>query len=200
MRSVIPEDPQGTELRGYGTSQFAQYRADTLDLARFPQPRLPARGAHGARAGRQRRRRGRGPLDPDRDGGDQRRQLGLSHVYGEYAHSNNGYSPLSLGGFLRLSGTVPDSIQGKTVAFGRLVLARRIGALPVTLGGTVRAGFSLEVGGGFDLSQPSVGASVKQAVSGFLSVDTRFGPAYVGGWQATKEGNSTLYLFLGPVW
>jgi NTE family protein len=55
------------------------------------------------------------------------------------------------------------------------------------------------VGGGFDLSQPSVGANVKQAVSGFLSVDTRFGPAYVGA-GATKEGNSTLYLFLGPVW
>ncbi len=71
--------------------------------------------------------------------------------------------------------------------------------LPVTLGGTVRFGFSLEVGGGFDLDQPLVGSHIKQAASTFLSVDTRFGPAYVGA-GATRQGNSTMYLFLGPVW
>jgi NTE family protein len=94
---------------------------------------------------------------------------------------------------------VPDSIQGRSVAFARLVMAHRIGQLPVTLGGTVRAGFSIEAGGGFDLDQPATGSRFKQAVSGFVSVDTRFGPAYVGA-GATKDGNQTLYLFLGPVW
>jgi NTE family protein len=79
------------------------------------------------------------------------------------------------------------------------VMARRIGALPVTLGGTVRAGFSIEAGGGFDLDVPATGKRIKQAGSAFLSVDTRFGPVYVGA-GATKEGSQTLYLFLGPVW
>ena len=121
------------------------------------------------------------------------------HLYGELAHARFGYAPLSLGGFLRLSGTVPESIQGRSVAFTRLVMARRIGALPVTLGGTVRAGFSIEAGGGFDLDTPGTGKRIKQAGSAFLSVDTRFGPAYVGA-GATKDGNKTMYLFLGPVW
>ncbi len=198
VRSVIPEEPESSALRGFGTTQFLQYRADTLDSLGFP-----------SRGYLLQARFERVPGDNDGAAAEARSSLlGMAaisggnwagHLYGEYAHSNNGYSPLSLGGFLRLSGTVPDSIQGKTVAFARLVMARRIGALPVTLGGTVRAGFSVEVGGGFERGQADLGSSVKQAVSGFLSVDTRFGPAYVGA-GATKQGNSTLYLFLGPVW
>ena len=120
-------------------------------------------------------------------------------MYGEYAHAEVRRLAAPLGGFLRLSGTVPDSIQGRSVAFARLVMARRIGALPVTLGGTVRAGFSVEAGGGFDLDEPRTSSPFKQAGSGFLSVDTRFGPAYVGA-GATKDGNGTMYLFLGPIW
>ena len=81
------------------------------------------------------------------------------------------------------------------------MLARRIGALPVTLGGTVRAGFSLEAGGGFDQDEPlgPQRRALKQAGSAFLSVDARFGPAYLGA-GATRDGNRTLYLFLGPIW
>jgi NTE family protein len=121
------------------------------------------------------------------------------HVYGEWAHAQSGAAPLSLGGFLRLSGTAADSLQGRTIVFGRLVLARRVGALPVTLGGTVRAGFSLETGGGFDQELTIHSSSRKQAGSAFLSVDTRFGPAYLGA-GATRDGNRTMYLFLGPIW
>ncbi|HEY0064887.1 MAG TPA: patatin-like phospholipase family protein [Telluria sp.] len=196
VQSVIPEQPDSTALRGFGTTQYVQYQADTLDSLGFPSrgylldARLERVLGNGSGAQANSSLIAMAAIS----GGNW-----AGHLYGEFAHSNNGYSPLSLGGFLRLSGTVPDSIQGKTVAFGRLVMARRIGALPVTLGGTVRAGFSLELGGGFDLTQQSQGSSVKQAVSGFLSVDTRFGPAYVGA-GATKEGSRTLYLFLGPVW
>ncbi|SHH39839.1 patatin-like phospholipase family protein [Massilia sp. CF038] len=198
VQSVIPEEPDSAALRGFGTTQFVQYQADTLDSLGFPSrgylldarlERVPGSGS-GAAAEAHSSLIGMAAIS----GGNW-----AGHLYGEFAHSNNGYAPLSLGGFLRLSGTVPDSIQGRTMAFGRLVMARRIGALPVTLGGTVRAGFSLEMGGGFDLNQPSQGSKVKQALSGFLSVDTRFGPAYVGA-GATKEGSRTLYLFLGPVW
>ena len=197
-RTVIPEEPQSQSFAGYGTTQFVQYRVDTLDSLGFPSrgylvdariERLPGGAASGSAQARS-SLVGMGAIGTENWAG---------HVYGEYAHSKSGASPLSLGGFLRLSGTVQDSIQGRSVAFARLVMARRIGALPVTLGGTVRAGFSLEAGGGFDLSQPSKDRLLKQAVSGFLSVDTRFGPAYLGA-GATKGGNGTMYLFLGPIW
>ena len=74
-------------------------------------------------------------------------------------------------------------------------------SLPATLGGAVRAGFSLEAGGGFDQSVPlpQQRSAFKVAGSGFLSVDTRFGPAYLGA-GATRDGQRTLYLFLGPIW
>ncbi|MES2322049.1 MAG: patatin-like phospholipase family protein [Pseudomonadota bacterium] len=197
-RAVIPETPDEPALRGYGTTQFINYRADTLDSLGFPSrgylvdarlERLPSG-------------------EPGQIAGAQSSLLGMSafragdwagHVYGEFARAKSGVSPLSLGGFLRLSGSAPDSIQGRSVAFSRLVMARRIGALPVTLGGTVRAGFSIEAGGGFDQNVPLRETLFKQAVSGFLSVDTRFGPAYVGA-GATKDGSKTMYLFLGPIW
>jgi NTE family protein len=116
VRSVIPEDPQGTELRGYGTSQFAQYRADTLDSLGFP-----------SRGYLLEARMERVPGDSGGAAAEARSTLiGMAaisggnwagHVYGEYAHSNNGYSPLSLGGFLRLSGTVPPSVTGSAPGF-----------------------------------------------------------------------------------
>ncbi|MDO8438711.1 MAG: patatin domain-containing protein, partial [Telluria sp.] len=197
-RSVIPETPDEAALSGYGTTQFIGYRADTLDSLGFPSrgylidarlERLPSG-------------------EPGQVAGAQSSLVGMSafragdwagHVYGEFARAKIGASPLSLGGFLRLSGSAPDSIQGRSVAFARLVMARRIGALPVTLGGTVRAGFSIEAGGGFDQDVPLRETLFKQAVSGFVSVDTRFGPAYVGA-GATKDGARTVYLFLGPIW
>jgi NTE family protein len=198
VRAMIPEPEDAMVQRGSGTSQFIGYRVDTIDSLGFPSrgylvdarvERIPGGGVEG---GAQARSQfvAMGAISTENWAG---------HVYGEYAHAKYGLSPLSLGGFLRLSGTVPDSIQGRSVAFARLVMARRVGALPVTLGGTVRAGFSLEAGGGFDLDTPAKGSRIKQAVSGFLSVDTRFGPAYVGA-GVTKDGNKTAYLFLGPIW
>ena len=198
VRSVIPEEPESGTRRGSGTTQFVQYRLDTLDSLGFPSrgylvdarfERLPGYDA-GSGATASSTLSGLAAIG---------NQNWAGHLYGELAHSKTGFAPLSLGGFLRLSGTVPESIQGRSVAFTRLVMARRIGALPVTLGGTVRVGFSIEAGGGFNLDTPGTGKRLKQAGSAFLSVDTRFGPAYVGA-GATKDGNKTMYLFLGPVW
>ena len=198
VRVVIPELENPTRERGAGTTQFLQYRVDTLDSLGFPSrgylvdarvERVPGGGVEG---GAQARTAlvGMGAISTRNWAG---------HVYGEYAHAKYGLSPLSLGGFLRLSGTVPDSIQGGSVAFARMVLARRVGALPVTLGGTLRAGFSLEAGGGFDRDTAVKGSRIKEAVSAFLAVDTRFGPVFVGA-GVTKDGNKTAYLFLGPIW
>ena len=64
-----------------------------------------------------------------------------------------------------------------------------------------RAGFSLEAGGGFDQDEPLARqrSALKQAGSGFLSVDTRFGLVYLGA-GAARDGNRTLYLFLRAIW
>lgn len=195
-RVVVPE--QVGTATAYDTTQFVRYRVDTLDSLGFPSrgglldaslERSPASGQVGESLARS-SLVGMAALHTDNWAG---------HVYGEWAHAQSGAAPLNLGGFLRLSGTPADSIQGRTIAFARVVLARRVGALPITLGGTVRAGFSLETGGGFDQPLSLKSTSRKQAASGFLAVDTRFGPAYLGA-GATQNGDRTLYLFLGPIW
>jgi NTE family protein len=199
-RVVVPEQLDTATDHAYDTTEFLRYRIDTLDSLGFPSRGVLLDAI----------------LERSPNGGDNGRSLARSsvigmaavhtenwagHLYGEWARARSGVAPLSLGGFLRLSGTAADSLQGRSVVFSRLVLARRIGALPVTLGGTVRAGFSLEAGGGFDQDTPlgQQRSALKQAGSGFLSVDTRFGPAYLGA-GATRDGNRTLYLFLGPIW
>ncbi|MES2077638.1 MAG: patatin-like phospholipase family protein [Pseudomonadota bacterium] len=121
------------------------------------------------------------------------------HVYGEWSRSANGNAPNSLGGFLRLSGTAPLSIDGNSLMLGRVVFAREIGAMPAALGGVVRLGFSAEIGGGWGGEQPLRWSSMKQAGSAFVTVDTRFGPLYIGA-GSTKGAGGTAYLFLGPIW
>jgi NTE family protein len=121
------------------------------------------------------------------------------HVYGEWARSQGGASDNNLGGFLRLSGTTPDSVIGSRTVLGRVVMARSIGAMPAALGGDVRLGFSLEAGGAYSPENPLRWGTLKQAASGFIAVDTRFGPVYFGA-GTTREGKSSGYLFLGPIW
>jgi NTE family protein len=197
IHTLIPESSGGTEYV-YDTTHFLRYRIDTLDSLAFPSrgfllnasvERSPASSTQ--------------PTSLARSS-----VIGMAavhtanwagHMYAEWARAQHGSAPLSLGGFLRLSGTPTDSVEGQGVAFGRVVLARRIGALPLTLGGTVRLGFSLEAGGAFDSLHPLRSNNLKQAGSAFLSLDTRFGPAYFGA-GATREGERTLYLYLGPIW
>lgn len=121
------------------------------------------------------------------------------HVYAEWARSQGGATDNNLGGFLRLSGTTPESVVGSRTVLGRVVMARSIGAMPAALGGDVRLGFSLEAGGAYSPNDPLHWGSLKQAASGFVAVDTRFGPLYFGA-GTTKGGKSSAYLFLGPIW
>lgn len=120
------------------------------------------------------------------------------HVYAEVAHSADGFSQQALGGFLRLSGASRDSINGGTVLFGRAVLARRIGQMPAGFGGAIRSGFSLELGNAFAQDEAIRATKLRAAGSAFVSVDTRFGPAYLA--LGASKGSSTVYVFLGPFW
>lgn len=135
------------------------------------------------------------------------------HAYMNVADVPKGaplYSQEVLGGFLRLSGLSPQAYDKvKAHAFGRLVMARRIGEMPTGLGGALRWGFSLEAAREepwpadetqvrLGLQQPRSPWST-QAASVFLAVDTRFGPVYVA-HGGVRGGSQATYFFIGPVW
>lgn len=121
------------------------------------------------------------------------------HLYGEWSRSLGNVNANTLGGFLRLSGSTPGSVVGSRTVLGRMVMARSVGAMPAALGGDVRLGFSLEAGGAYSPDNPLRWGALHQAASAFVAVDTRFGPLYFGA-GTTKGGNSSGYLFLGPIW
>jgi NTE family protein len=197
ITTEIPDTGQSPDY-AYDTTQFVRYRVDTLDSLAFPSRGIMVNAS----------------IEHSPASREQPTSLASSsvagmaavhttnwagHVYMEWARAQRGSAPLQLGGFLRLSGTPADSVEGQGIAFGRVVLARSIGSMPLTLGGTVRLGFSLEAGGGYDSAHPLRASTIRQAGSAFLSLDTRFGPAYLGA-GATREGDKTVYLYLGPIW
>lgn len=197
VKKLLPEE-LGPDVRVFQTTEFLRYRVDTLDSLAYP-----TRGNYLTvewdRA-------------LDRDGNKKAilnsSMLGMTafkrgewagHIYGEWSRSQGDIAPLSLGGFLRLSGTPAESLSNKTVALGRVVMAHRIGSMPAALGGAVRLGFSAELGGGFKENEAVKFSKIKRAVSSFVAFDTRFGPLYFGA-GATQGSGSSFYLFLGPIW
>ncbi|WP_332853450.1 patatin-like phospholipase family protein [Duganella sp. S19_KUP01_CR8] len=192
----IPEDlTEGSDMQ---TVQQLSFNVDSLDTVAFPTrgtlfslgwQRLMHSGSAGAVPTTQ-AVQGLQAFHVDRWAG---------HVYAEWSRSQGGASSNNLGGFLRLSGSTPQSIVGDRTLLGRVVMARSIGAMPAALGGDVRLGFSLEAGGAYSPTSPLRWGALHQAASGFIAVDTRFGPLYLGA-GTTKGGNSSAYLFLGPIW
>jgi len=196
---LLPANAEQDSLRYYSTTQFFRFRLDTLDSLANPSrgylvsstwEHSPAQSP-GERSQAQSQIEALGAF-----------QLGdwAGHLYGEWSRSERGSSsPNPLGGFLRLSGTANNSLEGNATAFGRIVMARKIGALPTTIGGAIRTGFSLELGDTYGDGKALRLGSLKQAASTFISVDTRFGPLFFGA-GATRGNGSSLYLFLGPIW
>lgn len=197
VKKILPEEA-GPDVRVFQTTEFLRFRIDSLDSLAYP-----TRGNfltwESERA-----------LDQESNNkailnssiiGMSAFQSGewAGHIYGEWSRSQGNSAPLSLGGFLRLSGTPADSLSNKTVALGRIVMAHRIGRMPAALGGAVRFGFSAELGGGFGEKEAIKFSKIKRAVSSFVAFDTRFGPLYVGA-GATRGSGSSFYLFLGPIW
>lgn len=190
----IPADPALPESTATFQQQFAQISVDTLDSLGFPSRGvlLNAQWQRYRRAEQQAHQFGALGLAAFRAG------LWAGHLYGEWSHTDLG-STSPLGGFLRLSGTADQSLSGRSSALARVVMARRIGHMPIGLGGAVRAGFSMELGGvSPERTLPRLG-ELKLAGSGFLAVDTRFGPFYLAA-GGTKGGGASLYLYLGPIW
>ncbi len=198
-RLTIPEDPGIAPLDGNYSHRFAQLRVDTLDSLAFPTRGMLFDFSAEHLQDRQKNNVTQAGL---RGLGAFRMGTWAGHVYAEMAASSIGTTG-DLGGFLRLSGSPQGSLSGRAVAMSRLVMARQIGQMPVGLGGAVRAGFSLEAGSILRSSDDSsflfALPESKLAASGFLSMDTRFGPFYLAA-GSTYQGRSSLYLFLGPIW
>jgi len=196
---ILPAPPTGGRQSKFYGQEYLELHTDTLDSLAFP-----SRGQWmTARVEWLKPRNENHVINASLLGlGAFRLGDWAGQLYGELAHAERGQAR-SLGGYLRLSGTPDASLVGENVALARVVMARRIGEMPVGLGGAVRVGFSLETGAvgagqGLRLSNlPSNGW--KQAASGFLSVDTRFGPFYLA-LGATRGGDTAAYLLLGPTW
>ena len=197
--ALVPDDPAlNPSEREFDTSGFVQLRIDTLDSLGFPR-----RGHYLLTVLERSRAHSAGEPASARFSATGLKAFGevdwAGHVYAEVSRAQRGLAPLTLGGFMRLSGTPANSIDGHTVVLARLVMARRVAALPVALGGSARLGFSLEAGGGFAAEEGLRAGRLLRAASGFVSVDTRFGPLYLGA-GATHGTSGTFYLFLGPIW
>jgi NTE family protein len=200
LTKVNAEIPESSDLasRVYFNTQFINFRVDTLDSLAFPtRGRLLDIESIHLRT----KEAGQPSLVTFSMRGMSAFQTGnwAGHIYGEWAKSQRGDAPLQLGGFLRLSGTPVDSLSNNTIAFGRVVVARRIGSMPSALGGSIRTGFSAELGAGFGADESVKFSKIKQSASAFVALDTRFGPLYFGA-GATRGNGSSLYLFLGPIW
>lgn len=103
----------------------------------------------------------------------------------------------SLGGFLNLSGTVPESLYGRHFALARLVYYRQTGgklsrifSLPLYLGASLEAGNVW-----LDRDQAGVDDLVT-AGSLFVGLDTFLGPIYFA-YGRTDEGEDRWYFALG---
>jgi NTE family protein len=105
----------------------------------------------------------------------------------------------SLGGFLRLSGLVPNSISGPQFGLGRLIYYRQVGR-----GGSgildvpAYVGLSLEAGNVWQQRSDASMSSTLKDGSVFLGLDTLLGPVYLGS-GFDSHGHTAYYLFLGNV-
>jgi NTE family protein len=198
VRAIVPDDGSRAPLSLLRTTQFVLLRVDTLDSLAFPQ-----RGQFLNAAWERQLASPAGAQAVVVSSAAALAAFGADdwagHFYAEAVRASVGLASNNLGGFLRLSGTPSNSVEGQRVVLGRVVMARRIAAMPVALGGWVRAGFSLELGAGLAAQESVRGTSLRQAASAFFSVDTRLGPLFLAA-GGTRRSGGTLYLFLGPIW
>ncbi|MBC3861482.1 patatin-like phospholipase family protein [Undibacterium jejuense] len=201
INSELSSDPEQTfdpNLRFFDTTQIINFKVDTLNSLVFP-----TQGSY-VNAIWQR--------SPSKVSGEPSTAESTisalrafeygdwsGHIYGEWSRTQNKDPDTPLGGFLRLSGLPTNSLNGDRSVFGRIVVARKIGALPSTVGGAIRFALSAEVGGTYGTTEPFSRGILKQAGSASLSVDTRFGPLFFGA-GATRGAGSAVYLFLSPIW
>jgi NTE family protein len=104
------------------------------------------------------------------------------------------YDLFQWGGLLQQSGYRTGALVGERLQFARVVYMGRIAQQQLFDG--LYAGASLEVGRMQKPLVPGSPTGVLKSVAAFFSLDTLFGPLYLGyGWA--RDGNRSAYLYLG---
>jgi len=195
FRSIVPDD--GYLFKDSVSSWFADFNADTLDSLGFPTRGYLLSASY------------------EDFGTDADLQLpsfilrydalvGFSrgpwagHLYTAGLRGSLSRAlPLSLGGFLRLSGSPTGAVVGEQLAFSRAVAAREVGRVSPAIGGAIRLGMSLEAGREYGHFITTTGRTYI-AGSAFAAIETRFGPLYLAVGRTHNVGTA-FYLYLGSV-
>lgn len=111
------------------------------------------------------------------------------------------YDQFALGGLHNLSGYANDQFRGNQLAYANLIYQWRLATLTPPLGRGIYMGGSLEFGRLWDVAGSDIGIPLhseknRYGSSIFASLDTWFGPLYLG-YGIAAEGDSTIYVMLG---
>ena len=195
LRSVVPD---GNDMSKDGvTSVFADLNVDTLDSLGFPTRGYLLAASYENFGTDRDLQRSSYVMRYDGLVGFSRGSW-AGHVYAAGLRGSLARAlPLSLGGFLRLSGAPTGSVVGEQLAFGRVVAAREVGRVPAAIGGAIRLGMSLETGREFGPYISTTGGTFF-AGSAFAAIETRFGPLYLAVGHTHNVGTA-VYLYLGSV-
>ncbi|MEP7154247.1 MAG: patatin-like phospholipase family protein [Betaproteobacteria bacterium] len=192
-QSLIPDLVTEAASVRYDATE-AQLRFDTLDSASFPRKGYSLI-AFGQRAHYP--QGGKAPTTRHGFAGAWALSSGPYTLFttAQYSVGENG-GAVPIGGFLNLSGTPVESVLGDKTFITRTVAFRRIGMLPGALGGSLYAGASLELGGGFSGNDKVSFGGMKRAAAVLLGAETIIGPVYFGAGK-TWRGGSAVYLVVG---
>jgi len=108
------------------------------------------------------------------------------------------YDEYALGGFLFLSGYRRGELRGQHMGLARLVYYFKVSKVSLGFGDDVYVGCSLESGNVWADRDDIAFDELRYAGSGFVGIDTIFGPLYLGyGIAEESHTDGVVYLFLG---
>ena len=107
-----------------------------------------------------------------------------------------GFDPVTMGGFLNMSGFTRNQLVGDSISYGSLRAEKIVGQLPLGLRGDMRVGMAIETGkvGGRYTETNLEGWQNSLAI--YAGGETPLGPVYVG-YGYAPNGMSNVYIFVG---
>jgi NTE family protein len=123
------------------------------------------------------------------------RNIILAH--GEAGYSFDDLTPqerlFQLGGFARLSGLIPDELNGRNLGLLTMSYMRELGSFDLA---PVYAGLTAEAGNVWLLKEDVSLDDLQYAGSVFIGAETPIGPVYLA-WGYHESGDSTIYFYVG---
>jgi len=188
----------GSPLFSNDEKRFGGWLA-TVDFDQFDRLYVPTRGWSF---------RGRYFDTPQEDYSKARFDLRGAQNFGEYVFSGRlqmagsprgtlpAYDAVALGGFLNLSGFMPDQIIGDSLYYGSVRAEKILGQLPIGLRGDMRIGIALETGKVDGRYSELELEGWQNSIAVYLGGETPLGPVFVG-YGYAQEGISSIYFFIG---